>query len=148
MVLTELLPSLHLRAHRLARRLIDPEQADRALLLAEGRAADEEHVVEPLELDGAVDAQVGTRAARQLAGELDVDRDGALLRRRVDADDLAFDDAVAGVDLRALADGQVLGLRFRDPQLGLQTGRVGDTREVGARRHLLADADGNLLEHA
>ena len=70
--------------------------------------------------------------------ELDVDGDRALLRRRVDADDLALDDAVARVDLRALADGEVPRLRFRDAQFGLQPGRIGDAREVGARRDLLA----------
>src|SRR5215467_2146218 len=38
------------------------EQADRALFLPECRPAHKQHVVQPLEFDGAVDAQVRTRA--------------------------------------------------------------------------------------
>ena len=56
-------------------------------------------------------------------------------------DDLALDDAVARVDFGDLADRDVLGLRLGDAQLGLQVRRVGDAREVGARRDLLADFD-------
>ena len=49
---------------------------------------------------------------------------------------------------RLLADGEVARLRFRDAQFGLEPRRIGDAREVGARRDLLADVDGDLLEHA
>ena len=50
----------------------------------------------------------------------DVDADRAVGRGRVDARDLALDDAVARVDLGDLADADVLGLRFRDAQFGLE----------------------------
>ena len=124
------------------------EQADGAVLLAERRASDVQDVLQALEFDRAVDAEVGAGAARQLAGELDVHGDGAVLRRRVDADDLAGDDAVAGVDRGQLADGQVAGLGLGDAQLGLEAGRVGDAGHVGALGDLLADFDRHLLEHA
>ena len=63
------------------------EEPDGAVLLPERRAPDVDDVVEPLELDRAVDAQVGPRARRQLAFEDDVDADRAAGRRRVDARD-------------------------------------------------------------
>src|SRR6185369_7683384 len=44
---------------------IETEHAHGALLLAEGRPAHEEHVVEPLQLDHPVDAEVGAGPLRQ-----------------------------------------------------------------------------------
>ena len=92
------------------------------------------------------------RSGRAPAGSApssdDVDADRAAGRRRVDARDPALDDAVAGVDLGVLADPDVLGLRFRDPQFGLQVRRIGDAGEVGARADLCADFDRHLLQHA
>ena len=61
------------------------EQADGAVLLAERRPADIDDVVELLELDRAVDAQVGTRAGGQRPVEDDVDADRAAGRLRIDA---------------------------------------------------------------
>ena len=55
----------------------EPEEPDRGVGLAVGRAADVQHLAQPLDLDGAVDAQVGTGAAGQRILERDVDRDGA-----------------------------------------------------------------------
>src|SRR4051812_20346227 len=57
----------------------DLEQADDALVLTERRPAHVGDVVEPFELDRAVDAQVGDGALRQVAGERDVDRARAVL---------------------------------------------------------------------
>ena len=78
MVLTELLPSDHLHALGVARLGRELEQADGALLLSERRPSDVENVFEPFQLDRAVHAEVGDRAARQLAGQRDVDRDGSV----------------------------------------------------------------------
>ena len=58
------------------------------------------------------------------------------------------DDAVAGVDFGRLADLDVLGLRLRNPELGLQPARIGDARQVLAGPDPLADFDRHLLEHA
>ena len=125
------------------------EERDGALFLAERRPADEDHVVELLEPDGAVDAQVGPRAGRQRAFEDDVDADRSVGRGGIDARDLALDDAVARVDFGDLADPDVLGLRFRDPQLGLEDRRVGDARQVGAGLHTAAPHfDRHHLQHA
>jgi hypothetical protein len=43
------------------------------------RPADMKNVVHPLQLDGAVDGEVGARSARQRSGEADIDRDRAVL---------------------------------------------------------------------
>ena len=117
------------------------EDADGALLLAEGGTADVDDVVEALELDGAVNGEVGTGTAGELVGDGDVDEDGAVLHGGVDAGDLALDDAVAGVDLGDLAEGDVAGLGFRDADLGLELGGIGDAGDVGARLDLGADLD-------
>ena len=82
------------------------------------------------------------------AGERDVHQHGAVLRGRIDARHAAFDLAVARVDGGALADLHVLGLRFRNPQLGLQPAGHGHAREVRPGRHALADLDGHDLQHA
>src|SRR5438477_5461395 len=90
------------------------EEADDALILAEGGPAHEEDVVQPLELDRAVDAQIRHRTARQVADERDVDGPRAILHRRIDAGDAPLHDAVARVDFRLLPELNVLRLRFRD----------------------------------
>src|SRR5262249_49403796 len=113
------LSELHLRALGVAV-LGDLEEADDALLLAESWTANIDHVVQPLELDGPVHAQIRPRALRQRAVHRDIDRDSAVLHRWIDADHVAVNDAVACVDLRLLADRDVLGLRLSDLQLGLQ----------------------------
>src|SRR6478735_11804011 len=74
------------------------EEVDGAALLAEGRAADVDDVVETLEFDGAVDREVRAGALRQRAGEENVDGDRAILDGGVDAADGAGAEAVAGVD--------------------------------------------------
>ena len=54
---------------------------------------------------------------------------------------LPGDGAVARVDFGDLADPDVLGLRFRDPQLGLEDRRIGDARDVARRPRPRADFD-------
>jgi hypothetical protein len=73
MVLTELRPSwTWVRTASLAVGG-ELEDADGALLLAEGGTADVDDVVEALELDGAVNGEVGTGTAGELVGDGDVD---------------------------------------------------------------------------
>ena len=140
MVFTELRPSFTGTGNRFAV-CSDLEQAHGAVLLTEGRAPDVDHVLEQLEPDRAVNAQVGTCAGRQRAFERDVDAHRAVQRRRVDARDPALDDAVPRVDFGGLADGDVPRLRFRNPQLRLQAHRVRHADEVRALVDLRAHFD-------
>ena len=88
----------HRRAGRFGRSGDEFENPDGVILLAEGRAADVNDVVETLELDRAVNAEIRARAFRQFAVESDIDSDRSLLDRGIDPDDVACDNAVAGVD--------------------------------------------------
>src|SRR6185503_19042164 len=92
-----------------------------------------------------LDVLVDARRLGRRGGELDVDGDAAVLRGRVDADDLAGDDAVASVDRRAQAERDVLGRRLGDAQPGLKVIGHDDLGERRADRDGLADLDGDLL---
>src|SRR5207253_9708629 len=59
------LPELHLHALGVHAVALNLEQADNALILAEGRATHEDHVVQPFELDRPVDAEIRHGALRQ-----------------------------------------------------------------------------------
>ena len=87
MVLTELRPKCT-GVRRASPLVVELKDADGGAVLREGRAADEEDVVETLELDRAVNAQVGARAFRERAIEGDVNCDGALFDRGIDPDDV------------------------------------------------------------
>src|SRR5690606_15570037 len=109
--------------HRDSRRGVvgaNPEHGHRTLLLAEAGTADEEHVVEPFELDDAVDTQVGHGTSRKLALERNVNGDRTVLNRRVDARHAAGNEAIAGVDGGLLANLDVTRLRLGDLDLRLQ----------------------------
>src|SRR3954469_3216416 len=76
---------LHLDALRVHAIVENLEETDLALVLAEGGAAHEQDVVQPFELDRAVDAQIRNGAFGQRAGQRHVHRPRAVLHRRVDA---------------------------------------------------------------
>src|SRR5262249_50088228 len=97
------LPELHLHALGVHAVRSDLEQADGALILTEGRAAHEDDVVQALEFDRAVHAQVRHGAFRQLAAQRHVDGARAVDHRRIDARDAPFDDAVARIDFSFLS---------------------------------------------
>src|ERR1035437_6230430 len=122
-----------LRAHRVIAVGVELEDTDLALLLAERGPPDVNDVVEPLELNGAIDGKIGACALRQLGGDEHVDGDGAVLHGGIDPADADGDDTVARVDLGGLANEDVLRLRLRHAHLGLEFRRVGDAREIGAR---------------
>src|SRR5215471_21243668 len=63
---------LHVHAVGIAVTPLDLEQADRAFRLAVGRATDVEHVLQAIDLDRAVDAEVRARAIRQRTVEPDL----------------------------------------------------------------------------
>ena len=66
--------------------------------------------------------------------------------RRINAADLARNDAIAGVNLSDLANFNVASLSFSDADFGFEAMRIGDTGEVAAYRYLCADLDGQDLK--
>ena len=76
----------------------DLEDSDGGIILGEGWPLDVEDVIETLEFDRAIDAQVRSRAFRERTIERDVDRYRALFNRGIDPDDVPGDNPVAGVD--------------------------------------------------
>ncbi len=148
MVLTEARPSDTRVRRASSEPFTMPEQADLALALPLGGAAHVQHVLEPLELDDSVHAEVRPGALGQLPGELHVHRDGAVLHRGVHALHPSLDLAVAGVHGDPLADLDVLGLGLGDPELRLESVGPGHSRQVDSGRHPLSDLDRHLLKHA
>src|SRR5439155_1138809 len=76
--------------------------------------------VEPLKLDRSIDTQVGSRAFWQFFVERHVHCHCALLHRRIDAFDMAFDHPVTGVDRRLLIWLNIFRLRLRNFDLRLE----------------------------
>ena len=76
------------------------------------------YVLEPLQLDGAIYAQVRHGSLGELAIERHVHGHGAVLHRGVLPDDMTGDHAVARIDLGSLPDLHVFGLGFGNLQLG------------------------------
>jgi len=66
-----------------------------------------QRVVPPFDFDDAVNRKIGPRPGRQRGGQIDFDTHGTVLDSRVHARDLAFDDAVAGINVCGLADQKV-----------------------------------------
>ena len=66
-----------------------------------------------LQFDGAIDTQVRYRAFGQVTLQHHIDRAGAVLHRRINADDLSRDDTVASIDSCRLANLDILSLGFR-----------------------------------
>ena len=91
-VLTELRPSL--TGVRTASQLpaTSLKDSNGVVFLAEGRAADINHIIETLELDRPIDAEIGARTFGQCAVEGDVYLDRSLLDRGIDADDMTSND--------------------------------------------------------
>src|SRR6185437_7548162 len=72
------LPQLHRYAGRSLAVRIKLEHAYRAVFLPESGAADVLDIVQAIEIDGAIHAQIWTRTRRQLPGELHVHRHRAV----------------------------------------------------------------------
>src|SRR5204863_2376822 len=80
------------------------ENADGRSVLREGRPLDVKHVVEPLELDCSIDAQIWARAFWQSLVKRDIYRHRALLHGGIDANDVAGNDTVARINRSRLID--------------------------------------------
>ena len=109
---------------------VELEQADGRVGLSEGRASDIEHVVEALDLDRPVDAEVGPGARGQRTVERDFDVNGAVLHRRINAGDAARYDTIAGIDGDDLSGRDVLGLGLGDLEDGLELPGLGDFARI------------------
>ena len=124
------------------------EQADRALFLPERRPPDVQHVVQPLELDRAVDAQVGHGAFRQLAfSETSTVRvpfctDGSMRMTRPSTMPLRVSIWARWPIWMSLAWVSAILISAFSRRW------IGDAREVGAGRDLLPDFDRHQLQHA
>ncbi len=70
------------------------------------------------------------------------------LHGRIDAHDVAGDDAVVRVDVRPLPDEDILGLRLGNLHFGFQPSRVRDAGEVAAGSDLLPHVHRDRLQHA
>ena len=108
---------LHRCAQRFAAAGDELEHADGIVFLPECRAADEYDVIEALQLDRAVDAEIGTRAFRQRLVKCNIDSDRALLDRGIDSSGVAFHDAITCVDRGLLVWLNVFRLRLGDLDL-------------------------------
>src|SRR5688572_18656114 len=141
-------PELHASPCRGTAVGVEAEDLDRGVRLSVSGTSDEERVRQPLDLDGAVDGQIGTRSGWERAVEGDVDAHRAVARGGVDARDAPRDDAIARVDRRALPDRDVLRLRLRNAEHRLEAARLDDFRQRRAGHRPLTDLEWKLLEHA
>ncbi len=124
------------------------EQTNGAVRLAVCGTAREQYLWQALDLDGAVDRQIGPRALRQWAREVDVHLYRALLDGGVDAYDLSGHDAVARVDAHRLTNLNVARLGLRDVDLGAQIVGSRDARDVLTECQGLTVFREHLLQHA
>ena len=119
---TELRAERHRHAAGACRRRIEPEQAHFGV--RPGRTPAVRHTGHSAGVSISIVPSThrsGRAPGGSVAVEIDVDLHRAVLHGRIDALDLAVDDAVARVDLDLLADLHVLGLRLGDAQLGRST---------------------------
>src|SRR5690606_34562929 len=117
---------LHRHTHGVAAAFDQLEQADSGVGLPVYRPPGEHHTRQTLDLDRAVDGEIGTHAARHLSLQLDVHLHCAVADGGVDANHTAFDDTVTRVDPDALVDLHVARLRLRYLQRGLHVVRARD----------------------
>src|SRR6266480_3242072 len=122
------------------------EHADGVVLLPERRTADENYVIEVLELDCSINAEIGPRALRQRLIKRDLHIDRPLLYGGINARDVAIRDTVASVDHSFLTNLNVLRLSLSDLDLRFQLRRVRDAREVIADFQALSDLHRQLLQ--
>src|SRR5687768_2816729 len=106
------------------------------MILRDRGTTSEDDVVQPLELDRAVDVHVGTRTRWQSSVDRYVYCNSASLRRRIHPRHMTPHHSISSVDQRGLTDGEVPGLRLSDAEhclelTGLQAHFAGNTRLNG-----------------
>src|ERR1019366_4378457 len=129
------------------------EELNRALLLPENRPSDKYHIVQPLQLDGAIHAQIRPRALRQAVlahQQRHIYRHRAVEDRGIDTRYAALYMTITRVDVCVLTYYDVFYLCFGDFQLRFQLGGLGHLAQRGAGGHLLAHfhGRGQLLQYA
>src|SRR3954451_7069765 len=112
------------------------------------RTADVKRVGNAVELHDGVDGKVGTRAGGKRTIDAEIDGDRAFAHGGIDARYDGVDDAVARVDRGALPDCDVFRLRLRNANLGFESVRPRDARQIRAGRDALSGLHANLLQDA
>ncbi len=84
----------------------------------------------------------------QLAGQLHIDGDGAILHRRIDAADLSGNNAVVSVDGGGLADLHITRLGFGNLQLRHQVIGLNDFGQLGSGQNVLPDLQRQLNQNS
>src|ERR1700722_9062870 len=102
------------------------EHANRALLLAIGRASGKKHTRYTLQVNRPVHTQVRHRTRGQVAVQGHINGTSAVLYRRIDSRDLASDETVMRVYLCQLTELHILSLGLGNFELRLKAIRVGD----------------------
>ena len=121
MVLTEARPSFTWTRGRVLAVRCHFKNADSAVGLAVGWPAYVYYVVQALEFNGTVDAQIGSRAIRQLAHELYVNRHVTIHRGGINRFDFALNHAITRIDTGRFAPARnIFRFRLVDLQLRLQ----------------------------
>src|SRR5262245_35848656 len=92
----------------------DFEKIDCAVFLRECWGANIKNVVEPLEVDRAVNAQVRAGTLRQHASQFDVYRDCSILYCGIDSHHGSTNRSVVGIDGRGFTDLNIPGLSLRN----------------------------------
>src|SRR6202000_1392891 len=96
------------------------EEADRAVLIAERRAAYIQHIRHAVQIDRSVNAQVWSSTLGQGSSQFYVNRHRSVQYSRINSHRLAIDHAVMRINLRWLPDLNVSRLCLRNLQTRLQ----------------------------
>src|SRR6185437_7720042 len=96
-----------------------------------------QNVLQSIQLDRSIDAEIGACTFRQCAIESDVDLHGSIDRTGIDAYHVAGNYSVTRIDRGDLPDLDVLCLRLGNVEHRLQPARLRDLREIGSGEHVL-----------
>src|SRR6266478_2327119 len=142
------LAELYRSARRFGGAVDELEHADGVVLLSECRPAHVNDVVEMFELNGAINAKIGSRAfgQRVIKSYFDVHR--PLLYRWINPRNVAIGDSIASVDDRFLTYLNILCLSLSNLDLRFQFRRIRNPREVISHLQSLPDLHWQLLQHA
>src|ERR1700723_3569598 len=119
------------------------EEADGAVLVTESRAPHVQHIVEVLEVNGAIHTQLRNRPWRQRPIEGYVNGARSVQYGGINSGNMALDDAVMGVDFGGLAELNVVRLGLGDLQGGFELRGVDDLGNRRSGGDMLTDLHGN-----
>src|ERR1039457_4422522 len=148
------LPQHHLHFVRVLPVRLQFEELNRAVQLPEDRPSHEYHVVQALELDRSIHAQIRVQHARRRCvlahDQRHIHGHRTVEDRGIDARNPALYVTITRVDVRVLTNYDIFYLCFGDLQLGFQLGGLRHLAQRRAGGHLLADfhGRGKLLQYA